>query len=98
MGRPFDDRAVPTEVEMRNTRWLLADGLIAAATAAWTADSGYYPRTSYNSGYYAPSSSGYYYPSTASSAYYPSTSRGYYSNGVYYSNNTAYNGAYYARA
>ena len=80
---------------MRNTKWLLAAGLIAATTAACTTDSGYYPSTSYNSGYYTPSSSGYYYPSTASSAYYPSTSRGYYSNGVYYSNNTAYNNSYY---
>ena len=43
------------EVEMRNTKWLLAAGLIAATTAACTTDSGYYPNTSYNSGYYAPS-------------------------------------------
>jgi hypothetical protein len=74
------DRAVPTEVEMRNTKWLLAAGLIAATTAACTTDSGYYPSTSYHSGYY---------PSTASSAYYPSSSRG------YYSNNPAYNNSYY---
>ena len=79
---------------MRNTKWLLAAGLIAATTAACTTDSGYYPNTSYNSGYYAPSTaSAAYYPS--SSAYYPSSSSGYYSNGVYYSNNTAYNNSYY---
>jgi len=72
---------------MRNTKWLLAAGLIAATTAACTTDSGYYPNTSYNSGYY--------YPSSPSSAYYPSTSRGYYSNGVYYSNSTAYSNSYY---
>lgn len=79
---------------MRNTKWLLAAGLIAATTAACTTDAGYYPNTSYNSGYYAPSTAAYY---PSSSAYYPSTSssRGYYSNGVYYSNNTAYNSAYY---
>lgn len=65
---------------MRNTKWLLAAGLIAATTAACTTDSGYYPNTSYNSGYY--------YPSTSASC-------GYYSNGVYYSNNTAYNNSYY---
>ena len=60
---------------MRNTKWLLAAGLIAATTAACTTDSGYYPNTT--SGYYPSTSynSGYYYPSTASSAYYPSTSR-----------------------
>lgn len=72
---------------MRNLKWLTAAGLIAATTAACTTDSGYYPSTSYNRGYY---------PSTASSTYYPSTSSGYYSNGVYYSNNTAYNNSYYA--
>jgi hypothetical protein len=79
---------------MRNTKWLLAAGLIVATTAACTTDSGYYPNTSYNSGYYAPSTAAYY---PSSSAYYPSTSsnRGYYSNGVYYSNNTAYNNSYY---
>ena len=36
-------------------KWLLAAGLIAATTAACTTDLGYYPSTSYNSGYYAPS-------------------------------------------
>src|SRR5829696_3130710 len=85
---------------MRNTKWLLAAGLIAATTAACTTDSGYYPSTSYNSGYYAPSTAAYYpsssayYPSSSayypsSSAYYPSTSRS------YYSNSTAYNNSYY---
>ncbi len=42
---------------MRNTKWLLAAGLIAATTAACTTDTGYYPSTSCNSGYYYPSSS-----------------------------------------
>jgi hypothetical protein len=70
---------------MRNTKWLLAAGLIAATTAACTTDSGHYPSTSYNSGYYP--STAAYYPS--SSAYYPSTSRS------YYSNSTAYNNSYY---
>jgi hypothetical protein len=76
---------------MRNTKWLLMAGLIAATTAACTTDSGYYPNTT--SGYYpsTSSNSGYYYPSTASSAYYPSTS----SNRGYYSNSTAYNNSYY---
>ena len=79
---------------MRNTKWLLAAGLVVATTAACTTDSGYYPNRAYNSGYYYPSTaSSAYYPS--SSAYYPSTSRGYYSNGVYYSNSTAYNNSYY---
>jgi len=36
---------------MRNVKWLLAAGLIAATTAACTTDSGYYPNTSYNRGY-----------------------------------------------
>jgi hypothetical protein len=63
---------------MRTTKWLLAAGLIAA-TAACTTDGGYYPNTSYNSGYYYPSSSynrgysssGYYYPRSAyGSSYY----------------------------
>ena len=79
---------------MRNTKWLLAAGLIAATTAACTTDSGYYPSTSYNSGYYASTASSAYYPS--SSAYYPSSSA-YYpsSSGVYYSNSTANNNSYY---
>ena len=66
---------------MRNTKWLLAAGLIAATTAACTTDSGYYPSTSYNSGYYAPSTAAYY---PSSSAYYPSTSRSYSSSGYYF--------------
>jgi hypothetical protein len=63
------------EVDMRNVKWLLAAGLIAATTGACTTDTGgYYPSTSYNSGYgnsayYAPSSSGYYAPSSSSSYY-----------------------------
>lgn len=70
---------------MRNTKWLLAAGLIVATTAACTTDSGYYPNTSYNRGYY---------PSTA--AYYPSSSTYYPSSSGYYSNSTAYNSGYYA--
>jgi hypothetical protein len=71
---------------MRNMKWLLAAGLIAATTAACTTDSGYYPSTSYNSGY---SSNGYYYPSSSynrsysSSGYYPSSA---YSSGYYTAN------------
>ena len=76
---------------MRNTKWLLAAGLIAATTAACTTDSGYYPSTSYNSGYYAPSTAAYY---PSSSAYYPSTSRSYYSSGYYYPS-SAYSSSYY---
>ena len=45
---------------MRTTKWLLAAGLVAA-TAACTTDGGYYPNTSYNSGY----NSGYYAPSSS---------------------------------
>lgn len=56
---------------MRTTKWLLATGLVAA-TAACTTDGGYYPSTSYNSGYYnRGSSSGYYYPTSSyGSSYY----------------------------
>ena len=43
---------------MRNVKWLLAAGLMAAATAACTTDSGY-PTTSYNGGY---GNTGYYAP------------------------------------
>jgi hypothetical protein len=80
----------PTEVDMGNVKWLLAAGLIAATTAACTTDQGYYPNTSYNSGYYgnsgyyAPTSSGYYAPRSSSyyapsSSYYaPSSSSTYY--------------------
>jgi hypothetical protein len=44
------------EFEMRNVKWLLAAGLIAATTAACTDPYGGYPNTAYNSGY----SNGYY--------------------------------------
>ena len=78
---------------MRNTKWLLAAGLVAATTAACTTDLGYHPNTSYNSGYYYPST-GCVLPELQCvlpelQAYYPSSSRG------YYSNNTAYNSSYY---
>jgi hypothetical protein len=70
---------------MRTTKWLLAAGLVAA-TAACTTDGGYYPSTSYNSGYYAPSS-GYYAPSS-------SYNRSYYSSGSYYPS-SSYSSSYY---
>jgi len=67
---------------MRNVKWLLAAGLIAATTGACTTDTGgYYPSTQYgsgyNSGYYAPSSSGYYQQPRTTGYYAPTTS-GYY--------------------
>src|SRR5258707_9826341 len=43
------------EVEMRNVKWLLAAGLIAATTAGCVESNGY-PNTAYNSGY----NNGYY--------------------------------------
>jgi hypothetical protein len=58
---------------MRNVKWLLAAGLVAATTAACTAGTGYYPSsygypsTSYNRGYY---SAPYYTSNTAYSGYY----------------------------
>jgi len=48
------------EVEMRNIKWLLAAGLIAATTAACTDPYGGYPSTAYNSGY----NNGYAYNNT----------------------------------
>ena len=70
---------------MRTTKWLLAAGLVAA-TAACTTDGGYYPSTSYNSGY----NNGYYYPSSSynRSSYYNSSPG-------YYSPSSAYNSGYY---
>ena len=70
---------------MRTTKWLLAAGL-AAATAACTTDGGYYPSTSYNSGY----NNGSYYPSSSytRSSYYNSSPG-------YYSPSSAYNSGYY---
>jgi hypothetical protein len=68
--------AIPTEVEMRTMKWLLAAGMTAATTAACTAETGYYPSsygyypsTSYSRGYY---SSPYYYSSRP--VYYGSSS------------------------
>jgi hypothetical protein len=72
---------------MRTTKWLLAVGLVAA-TAACTTDGGYYPNTSYNSGYYYPSSS---YSRSYSSGYYPSSS---YGSSYYTANRTPRRGAY----
>ncbi len=65
---------------MRNVKWLLATGLIAATTAACTAETGYpgsygYPSTSYNRGYY--SNTGY--------------NNAYYNNGAYRPAPTYYN-------
>ena len=69
---------------MRTTKWLLAAGLVAA-TAACTTDGGYYPNTSYNSGY----NSGYYYPSS-------SYNRSYYSSSPsYYAPSSSYSSGYY---
>jgi hypothetical protein len=76
---------------MRNVKWLLAAGLIAA-TAACTAETGPYgsssygyPSTAYNNGgyysngvYYSNNTAynrGYYAPAPASNAYYASTPR-----------------------
>jgi hypothetical protein len=78
---------------MRTTKWLLAVGLVGA-TAACTTDGGYYPNTSYNSGYY---SGGSYYPSSAysrsysSGYYYPSSS---YGSSYYTANRTPRRGPY----
>ncbi len=74
---------------MRTTKWLLAAGLVAA-TAACTTDGGYYPNTSYNSGY----NTGYYPSSTYNRSSYYSSSPGYYapsssySSGYYTANRT----------
>ena len=76
---------------MRTTKWLLAAGLVAT-TAACTTDGGYYPNTSYNSGYYYPSSSysrSYY--SSSPTYYYPSSS---YSSSYYTANRTPRRGPY----
>jgi len=77
---------------MRTTKWLLAAGLVAA-TAACTTDGGYYPSTSYGSGYNSGSS---YYPSSSysrsySSSYYPSSS---YGSSYYTANRTPRRGPY----
>jgi hypothetical protein len=79
MAKPFH-RAVPTEVTMRNVKWLLATGLIAATTAACTAETGSYPSsygypsTSYNRGYYQ--TGPYYSNNTAyNRGYYNTTPR-----------------------
>ncbi|GEP61016.1 hypothetical protein [Reyranella soli] len=69
---------------MRTTKWLLAAGLVAA-TAACTTDGGYYPNTSYNSGY----NSGYYAPSSSYNRSYYSSSPG------YYAPSSSYNSSYY---
>lgn len=73
---------------MRTTKWLLAVGLLGA-TAACTTDGGYYPNTSYNSGYYYPSSS--YSRSYSSGYYYPSSS---YGSSYYTANRTPRRGPY----
>jgi hypothetical protein len=86
MTKPFD-RALLTEVDMRNVNWLLAAGLITATTAACTTDSGYYPSTSSN-GYY---SNGTYYNSGYATA--PSTA---YNSGYYSAPSVTYSSGYYA--
>jgi hypothetical protein len=81
------------EVEMRNMKWLLAAGLIAATTAACTDPYGGYPNTAYNSGY----SNGYYntgyYRNGAPAPVY-SSNTGYYRNAApapVYNSGYAYN-------
>ena len=69
---------------MRSTKWLLAAGLVAA-TAACTTDGGYYPNTSYNSGY----NSGYYPSSSYNRSSYYGSSPG------YYVPSSSYNSGYY---
>jgi hypothetical protein len=64
-----------------NVKMLLAAGLIAATTAACTAETGY-PGT-------------YGYPSTAYNST-PYNNGGYYQNGGNYSNRPAYSSSYYA--
>lgn len=71
---------------MRNVKWLLAAGLVAATTAACTAETGYpgsygYPSTSYNRGYYS-NNTPYYSSNTA------------YNNSGYYYNTAPRQGAY----
>jgi hypothetical protein len=61
------------EVEMRNVKWLIATGLIAATTAGCVESNGY-PSTAYNSGY----NSGYY----SNGTYYGNGAS--YGNGAYY--------------
>lgn len=65
---------------MRNIKWLLAAGLIAATTAACTGETGYYPSsygypsTAYNRGYYQ--NNPYYSSNTAyNSGYYNTVPR-----------------------
>jgi hypothetical protein len=71
---------------MRNVKWLLAAGLVAATTAACTAETGYYPSSyGYPSTYY---SRGYYYNNTP---YYTSNTA--YRSGYYY-NSTPRRGPY----
>jgi hypothetical protein len=80
------------EVDMRNIKWLLATGLIAATTAGCIETNGYpntannngYPTASYNNGY----------PAAAYNNNYPAavSNNGYYNNGPY-NNGAAYNNA-----
>ena len=55
---------------MRNVKWLIAAGLIAATTAGCVESTGYYPTASYNTGYrngyYY--NNGYYYPRSYNTA------------------------------
>jgi hypothetical protein len=89
---------------MRNVKWLIAAGLIAATTAACTEQYGY-PSTSYNSGYNngyyhnngyynTGYNNGYYYPSTANRPSYYSTT-GYYYPSTASRPNYYYNSGYY---
>ena len=64
---------------MRNVKWLLAAGLLAATTAGCVTDPGY-PGTAYNSGY----SNGYYAPSGYSNGYYAPSASYYAPSSSYY--------------
>jgi hypothetical protein len=59
------------EVEMRNVKWLLAAGLIAATTAGCVESNGY-PNTAYNNGYNnGYSRNGTYYSNAPAAVYTP---------------------------
>jgi hypothetical protein len=80
------------EIDMRNIKWLLATGLIAATTAGCVETTGY-PTTAYNNGYPAASYNNGY-PVAAYNNNYPAAvaNNGYYNNGAY-NNGAAYRNA-----
>jgi hypothetical protein len=89
------------EIDMRNIKWLLATGLIAATTAGCVETTGY-PTTAYNNGYPAAAYNNGYpvaaynngYPVAAYNNNYPAAvaNNGYYNNGAY-NNGAAYRNA-----